>query len=54
MGISGDTYLNNDLFQTFSVPFRYGMRHVAKTLKESLSTKFPDATEDEVIKVSTR
>ena len=28
------------------------MRHVAKTLKESLTQKFPDAKTDEILKVN--
>lgn len=30
----------------------YGMRYVAKVLKNSLHEKFPDATEDELLKVN--
>ena len=29
----------------------YGMRYIAKVLKNSLHAKFPDATEDELLKV---
>ncbi|CAL8346615.1 unnamed protein product [Lota lota] len=29
----------------------YGMRYIAKVLKNSLHTKFPDATEDELLKI---
>lgn len=31
---------------------RYGMRYVAKVLQNALSEKFPNATEDEIYKVS--
>lgn len=30
---------------------RYGMRFIAKVLKDSLHEKFPDAGEDELLKV---
>lgn len=30
---------------------RYGMRFISKVLKDSLHEKFPDATEDELLKV---
>lgn len=32
-------------------PCRYGMRFIAKTLKDTLNERFPDATEDELLKV---
>lgn len=39
-------------FLTFlSVAVRYGMRFISKVLKDSLHEKFPDATEDELLKV---
>lgn len=31
--------------------YSYGMRYIAKVLKKSLHEKFPDATEDELLKV---
>lgn len=31
--------------------FRYGMRFISKVLKDTLHEKFPDATEDELLKV---
>lgn len=31
----------------------YGMRYIAKVLKNSLHKKFPDASEDELVKVET-
>ena len=34
------------------VLFRYGIRYIAKVLKHSLETKFPDASEDDVLKVN--
>lgn len=36
----------------FWAPRRYGMRFIAKVLKDTLNEKFPDATEDELLKVS--
>lgn len=33
------------------VPHSYGMRFIAKVLKDSLHEKFPDAGEDELLKV---
>lgn len=30
---------------------RYGMRFISKVLKDSLHEKFPDATEEELLKV---
>lgn len=30
---------------------RYGMRFISKVLKDTLHEKFPDATEDELLKV---
>ena len=40
------------LFISFSFCFdRYGMKYVAMTLREALSTKFPDASEDDILKV---
>lgn len=30
---------------------RYGMRFISKVLKDTLQEKFPDATEDELLKV---
>lgn len=42
----------NVLFLTFlSLALRYGMRFISKVLKDSLHEKFPDATEDELLKV---
>lgn len=32
----------------------YGMRFIAKVLKDSLHEKFPDASEDELLKVRSR
>lgn len=36
---------------SFSSACSYGMRYIAKVLKSSLHDKFPDATEDELLKV---
>ena len=33
---------------------RYGMRFISKVLKDTLHEKFPDATEDELVKVRHR
>ena len=33
--------------------FRYGMRYVAMTLRESLKEKFPKAQEDDILNVRT-
>ena len=33
------------------IPHSYGMRFIAKVLKDSLHEKFPDAGEDELLKV---
>ena len=35
----------------FCPPHSYGMRFIAKVLKDSLHEKFPDAGEDELLKV---
>jgi len=35
----------------FSFACSYGMRYIAKVLKKSLHAKFPDASEDELMKV---
>lgn len=35
----------------FSFLWSYGMRFIAKVLKDSLYEKFPDAGEDELLKV---
>lgn len=35
----------------FSFSSSYGMRFIAKVLKDSLHEKFPDAGEDELLKV---
>lgn len=40
------------LLTGFCPPHRYGMRFIAKVLKDSLHEKFPDAGEDELLKVS--
>lgn len=37
----------------FVLHVSYGMRYIAKVLKNSLHKKFPDATEDELLKVET-
>lgn len=34
-----------------SVSVRYGMRFISKVLKDTLHEKFPDSTEDELLKV---
>lgn len=39
------------LLTTFCPPHSYGMRFIAKVLKDSLHEKFPDAGEDELLKV---
>lgn len=36
---------------THCFPRRYGMRFIAKTLKDTLNERFPDAAEDELLKV---
>ena len=39
------------LLTKFCLPYSYGMRFIAKVLKDSLHEKFPDAGEDELLKV---
>uniref|UniRef100_A0A673H9P3 Ras GTPase-activating-like protein IQGAP1 n=1 Tax=Sinocyclocheilus rhinocerous TaxID=307959 RepID=A0A673H9P3_9TELE len=38
-------------FDLFSFACSYGMRYIAKVLKDTLHEKFPDATEDELLKI---
>uniref|UniRef100_A0A8C7K4Z2 IQ motif containing GTPase activating protein 2 n=1 Tax=Oncorhynchus kisutch TaxID=8019 RepID=A0A8C7K4Z2_ONCKI len=44
-----DKVLNSIVSSLDNIP--YGMRYVAKVLKNSLHEKFPDATEDELLKI---
>lgn len=44
-----DKVLNSIVSSLDNIP--YGMRYIAKVLKHSLHEKFPDATEDELLKV---
>ncbi|XP_029534209.1 ras GTPase-activating-like protein IQGAP1 isoform X4 [Oncorhynchus nerka] len=44
-----DKVLNSIVLSLDNIP--YGMRYVAKVLKNSLHEKFPDATEDELLKI---
>lgn len=44
-----DKVLNSIVSSLDNIP--YGMRYIAKVLKKSLHEKFPDATEDELLKI---
>lgn len=44
-----DKVLNSIVSSLDNIP--YGMRYIAKVLKHSLHEKFPDATEDELLKI---
>lgn len=47
----GFSLVNRGYFSKRCVSVRYGMRFISKVLKDSLHEKFPDATEDELLKV---
>lgn len=46
---AADKFLNSIIKSTDLIP--YGMKYVAMTLRESLSEKFPNASEDDILKV---
>lgn len=46
---ASDRFLNSIIKSTDLIP--YGMKYVAMTLRESLAEKFPQASEDDVLKV---
>lgn len=43
----------NLIFSCVSICCSYGLRYTAKVLRDALRTKFPEAIEDELYKVST-
>ena len=47
--VAADRFLNSIIKSTDLIP--YGMKYVAMTLRESLTEKFPQAGEDDVLKV---
>ena len=50
--VAADKFLNSIIKSTDLIP--YGMKYVAMTLRESLTEKFPQAGEDDVLKVNIR
>ena len=47
--VAADKFLNSIVKSTDLIP--YGMKYVAMTLRESLTEKFPQSSEDDVLKV---
>ena len=47
--VAADKFLNSIIKSTDLIP--YGMKYVAMTLREALSEKFPQAGEDDILKV---